>query len=185
MSIRSKRAGFTLFELVIVFGIIAVLMIMLPKLGQRKPRYEREQFVARLSTLIKAASLQALATRKIHEVEFNFAARTVQIRRATGAVDDKGLLITQPMRPRSTHTFFSWPEQLEVKQFIIEGTDEMSRHAKGTGAAFFYLMPEGVAQQVTINFIDKKDTIDGKVRRVGLVLNPFTMHLSEYDEFQK
>jgi prepilin-type N-terminal cleavage/methylation domain-containing protein len=184
-SITSKTGGFTLLELIIVLGIIGALMLLVPNLRQRTPRYEREQFIARLNALTKIASLQALTTRRISEIEFDFAAHAVQIRRATGAFDEKGLLVTHPIRPKRAHTFLTWPEAIEIKQFIIEGTDEMARYTKGTGAAFFYVMPEGVAQQVTINFIDKKDTVDGKVRRIGLVLNPFTMQFNEYDEFQK
>ncbi len=185
MYIISRKQGFTLLEVVFVIGIIAVLMTLIPNITQRKPRYEREQFVTRLNALTKTAALQALATHKLHEIEFDFAKRTVQIRRATGKVDDKGLLVTAPMRPALTNSLFLWPAHIEIKQFVIEGFDEMSRYAKGTGAAFFYVVPEGLAQQVTINFIDKKDTIDGKVRRIGLVLNPFTMQFSEYNEFQK
>jgi len=185
MYIISNKQGFTLFEVIFVIGIIAVLMTLIPNLTQRKPHYERGQFVARLNALTKTAALQALSTHKVCEVEFDFAKRMVQIRRVTGKVDDRGLLVTTPIRPALAHSVFSWPAQIEIKQFIVEGFDEMSRYTKGTGAAFFYVMPEGLAQQMTINFIDKKDTIDGKVRRVGLVLNPFTMQFSEYDEFQK
>ena len=181
----AKKNGFTLIEVLLVIGLIAVLMTLIPNLTQRTPRYQREQFVTRLNALTKTAALHALATHKVCEVEFDFAKRTVQIRRDTGKLDDKGLLVTAPIRPALVNSFFSWPAQIEIKQFIVEGFDEMSRYAKGTGAAFFYLMPEGLAQQMTINFIDKKDTIDGKVRRVGLVLNPFTMQFSEYEEFQK
>ena len=141
--------------------------------------------MTRLNALVKTAALQALTTRAMHEIEFNFASRSVQVKKSTGAFDDKGLLVTVPVRPQQVHTFFMWPTSIEIKNFFIEGTDEMARYTKGTGAAFFYIMPEGLAQQVTINFIDKKDTVDGKVRRVGLVLNPFTMQFSEYDEFQR
>jgi hypothetical protein len=42
-----------------------------------------------------------------------------------------------------------------------------------------------MAQDVVMNFIDTKDTQDGKPLQVGLVLNPFTAQFKTYDTFQK
>jgi len=47
-------------------------------------------------------------------------------------------------------------------------------------------MPDGLSQDVIINFIDSQDPLpDGKMRQIGLVLNPFTVQFKEYDSFQK
>jgi hypothetical protein len=54
-----------------------------------------------------------------------------------------------------------------------------------TTRIFFYVIPEGLSQEVTINFIDKKDSIDGRARMIGLVLNPFTVQFKVYDRFAK
>jgi prepilin-type N-terminal cleavage/methylation domain-containing protein len=181
--LNSKKSGFTLLEILIVIAIIASLMTLVPNLGQRKPRYEREQFIARLNALTQFAWQQALITHKLHTVEFDFTKHQVSVQRDVGERDEEGFAKTERVRgPRSA---FNYPTHLEIKQFIIEGYDEM----RGTGPkktqAFFYIIPEGLTQEVTINFIDKKDTIDGKARMVGLVLNPFTAQFKAYDTFQK
>ena len=47
-------------------------------------------------------------------------------------------------------------------------------------------MPDGMAQDVIINLVDTKDFLpDESARPVGLVLNPFSVQLKEYDTFQK
>ena len=86
------------------------------------------------------------------------------MQRDTGTRDEEnGFPKTEIAKgPRSK---FDYPANLEIKQFILEKHDEI----KGAGSegktnrVFFYIIPEGLAQQVTINFIDKKDTIDVKL----------------------
>lgn len=165
-------------------AIIGSLAMLIPNLGQRKPRYEREQFIARLNSLCQFAWQQALITHKLHAVEFDLKNHAVSVQRDTGTRDEQGLPKTEPARgPRSK---FDYPAHLEVKQFVIEQFDEIKGAGGGskTTKVFFYIMPEGLAQEVTINFIDKKDSIAGKARTVGLVLNPFTVQFKVYDTFQ-
>lgn len=183
--LNSKKAGFTLFEILIVMAIIGLLMTLIPNLGQRKPRYEREQFIARLNSLCQFAWQQALTTHTLHAVEFDLTKHSVSVQRDTGERDADGTPKREPTKgPRSK---FTYPAHLEIKQFIIEKFDEIRSAGSGskTNTVFFYIIPEGLTQEVTINFIDKKDSIDGKARTVGLVLNPFTAQFKVYDKFAK
>lgn len=182
--LNSKKSGFTLLEILIAIAIIASLMTLIPYVG-KKPRYEREEFIARLNSLCQFAWQQALITRKLHSVKFDFNKHVVTVQRDTGERDADGLPKTEPTKgPRSK---FTYPAHLEIKQFFIEDSDEMKGAGSGskTSTAFFYIIPEGLTQEVTINFIDKKDSIDGKARTVGLVLNPFTAQFKVYDKFAK
>jgi prepilin-type N-terminal cleavage/methylation domain-containing protein len=182
---KFNKNGFTLLELLVVMLIMgAVAALVGPSLfSSRTPRYEREEFVARLDSLVATAVLQAILERTVHSLEFDFKKRTVDIKRApypSAPVDDfelvKGL--------SSAH--YSWPEQFEIKQFLVGGSDLMKAFSRNdTGEAWFFVIPDGMAQEVTINFLDTKDTIEGAARKVGLVLNPFTAQFKTYDEFQK
>jgi len=181
----SKKTGFTLLELMVVMLIIGVMASLFgPTLfSGRKPRYERDTFVARLNSLVSTARVQAILERAVHSIEFDFKKRTVEIKRAPfpGALADdfesiKGL--------PSAH--YIWLEQFEIKQFLVEGNDLMKAFArKETSEVFFFVIPDGLTQEVTINFLDTKDTIDDEARKVGLVLNPFTAYFKTYDTFQK
>lgn len=182
---KTKQFGYTLLELMVVFLIGAlVISILGPNLFVRRtPRYEREAFVARLNSMILVAAQQAILERAVHSIEFDFKKHTVVIKRAP-----------YPGAPEADFTFvkglssaqYTWPEQFEIKQFIVAGNDLMKAFArKDTGEAWFFVIPDGMTQEVTINFLDTKDTIDDNARKVGLVLNPFTAQFKEYDSFQK
>ncbi len=79
----------------------------------------------------------------------------------------------------------SIPESLEVKSAFIEGKDVLARIVKEKAEFYFFLVPEGLAQDVIINLVDKKEVYNGKPEQVGLVLNPFSAQLRAYDSFQK
>ena len=78
----------------------------------------------------------------------------------------------------------TWPDSIIIKQLLIEGFDEMKRFTGGkTETVWFYIVPDGMVQAVTINFLDKEQMIDGKPKPVGLVLNPFTAEFKVYHAF--
>ncbi len=81
---------------------------------------------------------------------------------------------------------FAWPKNLEIKNFYVEGSDEMERIAgRPDGKIWFFVVPSGLAQNVIINFIDTLDRVNNKPRTIGLVLNPFSAQFKVYDTFQK
>ena len=182
---QSNKKGFTLLELLVVMLVIGMVAALIgPSMfSSRTPRYEREEFVARLNSLVTTAAQQAILERAVHSLEFDFRKRAVDIKRApypSAPVDDfelvKGLA--------SAH--YVWPEQFEIKQFVVAGSDLMKAFGNKTEVeAWFFVIPDGMTQEVTINFVDTKDTIEGTARKVGLVLNPFTAQFKTYDEFQK
>ncbi len=183
---KSKQHGFTLIELLVAMLLVGIIAtILVPNLFlARTARYERDQFVARLNSLISTGLQQSILERTVHSLEFNFKKRKVTLKRSPfkGAKADDFKTIPG----LGKDGYYQWPEQFEIKQFIIEGNDIMKAFArKETSEAWFFIVPDGLTQEVTINLLDTKDTIEGEPRKVGLVLNPFTAQLKMYDEFQK
>jgi hypothetical protein len=156
--------------------------MIIPNFAGRGPRYEREQFIARLNAITQFAWQQAIAQHKLHTVEFDFEKRRVHIEVADDVQPKKGELKKKPITDR-LGTSFVWPAQLEIKQFFIEHVNEMS--GRKIKSAYFVIMPQGLTQEVIINLFDIKDTIDNRPRKVGLVLNPFSAQFSVYDTFQE
>lgn len=184
----SNKSGFTLLELLIVIALMAILgTIVLPNLKRTSPRHERESFIARFNALTQLASQQALITDKIQQVSVDLKKRTVSLLSATGdAVDRLGNPIFKPAQGLVNETVVIIPEQLDVKQFFIEGFDMMAQSSRSkTEEMWFYIIPEGMPQNVVINMVDTKDLYQGAPRPVGLVLNPFTVQFKIYDTFQK
>ncbi len=182
-----NNKGFTLFELLIVLALIALLSaIVIPNLPKATLRYEREKFISRLNALVKLGWQQAVIQYKVHQVSFDIGKDRVLLSIDSGRRDRNNDPIFEPVKGLYLSTSFEIPNQFRIKQFFIEGFDEMSRFVgKKTAEVWFYIVPEGMTQDVVINLIDLKDLKNGKPRQVGLVLNPFNAQFKIYDTFQK
>jgi len=185
-----RKYGFTLIEIlvaIILIGILATFLV--PNLVRRVPGYERKQFVEQLNALTQFAWQQAITKRLPYKILIDTVKRTMVVEESTGERDAKGEPKFVPVKSAYVRTSAPWNEQLLVKQIYIEKDEQLSRHVgvgnKSSLEAWYFIMPDGITQPVVINFIDTKDTVDGKPRDVGLVLNPFTAQFKEYDTFQK
>ena len=183
----NKSAGFGLLEILIAIAIIGMLMTFaIPNIQKLMPRYERETFIARLNALLQLGWQNAIMSHTLHRVSFHFGKKQISLEKQTDETDKDGEPKFAPLKGQYIKNSLSIPDSIEVKQFFSEGFDEMGRIAGGkTTEAWFYIVPAGLAQEVIINFIDKKDRIAKKPRPIGLVLNPFNAQFKTYDTFQK
>lgn len=179
-----EKHGFTLIELMIGIVIIGILMAgLIPMMMQKEPGSERKQFTARLNALMQLAWQQSIITNKVHRVMFDFKNHKAFIEKdVTKSPTAKKVDFELVKLPTSETT---WPKTFIIQQFIVEGFDEMRRYAGKSDTSWFYIIPNGMTQQVTINGIDKDDVIAGKPSQFGLVLNPYMAQFKAYDAFQK
>lgn len=179
-----NNSGFGLLEIMIAIAIIGLAMaVVVPNYQGRQPKYEREQFIAQLNGLVGFARQNAIMTNNVHKVVFKFDERRAWLEAATGAQKDSESEFA-PIKSSSQRARISWPEQFSFKNFFIERFDELARFSgRATEEIWFFVIPEGLAQEVVINFNDTKDKINRKPRPVGLVLNPFNAQFKVYDAF--
>lgn len=184
----SNRPGFSLLEILIAVAIVGIFAaVAIPNFGRMMPYYQREQFIAQLNGLVQCAWQQALTTRSVCKVDFNIKNREVALLlQKLGEQDKNGDPVFAPIKTAYLKTTIRIPEQIDIKQFFIEGFDEMTRSStKNSTNAWFFVVPDGLTQLVTINLVDTKDLFDNKPRQIGLVLNPFHAQFAVYDSFQK
>ncbi len=183
----TRQSGFSLLEILIVVLIIGLLSSMIvPNFQRTTPRYEREAFIARFNTLVQFGWQQALSTHKVHRINVDIGKQLITLMADSGEKDKSGESAFKPITNAVEDTTCPIPDQILIKQFFIEGHDMMSKFGRSeTKSAWFYIVPDGMAQNVVINFNDTKDTQDNKSRPVGLVLNPFSAQFKVYDTFQK
>lgn len=174
---KSKQ-GFTFLELMVVLFIIGLIAaIALPNLQGLLPGYKRREFIANLQTIFSLTRQHALATNKAHRVFFDFKKRTIQVE-YEDTISKEGQPIFKPVQGTYQKYSLQWPETVEIKQFYIQGQDEMARAGREVLTGWVYIVPQGYAQDLIINMMDGS-------KQISLVLNPFTMRLKVYDSFQK
>lgn len=180
-----RKQGFTLIEIVVAIAIIGlVATILVPNLFAPTAAKERKNFITAINGLLYLGWQQALITRKIHMATFDLNKNKVYLE-VVQSMESPSKPKSAPVHINYQTTSLEWPEQFQIQNFFIEGYDERARSAR-QNVFFFYIMPDGMAQDVIINFYDTKDVLpDESPRPVGLVLNPFSVQLKEYDTFKK
>lgn len=185
----ANRLGFTLIEIMVAIAVIALLAtIIAPSARVRRPGAERKQFIAHLNGLMRLASQQAIVHRKLHRVLFRLKDNKmfkVEVQVKGEGKDIKGEQIFTTIKAPYLSSSIEWPKNLSVKQFMIEGKDEKEREGRISTEFWFFIIPEGLAQDVIINMVDLNDGPRGKQQQIGLVLNPFSVQFKSYDSFQK
>lgn len=179
------KQGFTIIEIVVAIAIIGFMAtILVPNLFAPTAAKERKNFIAALNGLLYIGWQQALITHKVHMATFDLNKNKVYLE-VVQSMENPSSPKTAPVNINYQKTSIEWPEQFEVQNFFIEGYDEKGRSAR-QNVFFFYIMPDGMAQDVVVNIYDTKDVLpDQSPRPIGLVLNPFSVQLKEYDTFKK
>ncbi|MEX0848690.1 MAG: prepilin-type N-terminal cleavage/methylation domain-containing protein [Candidatus Dependentiae bacterium] len=184
----TPKFGFTLLEILIAIAIVAVMaIVVVPNVGRKKPGAERKAFVAKLNALTQLAWQNALAQNRLYRVLFDFKNKIVSVEQETNQKDAQGQPKFEQTRITYLDTQIEWPEHLQIKNFFIEGFDESKRFVgRDTGETWFFVVPDGMTQRVTINIADTVDRLtNGRPRKIGLVLNPFNAQFKTYDTFKK
>lgn len=158
--------------------------ILIPNLPRLSPGYQRRAFITELNNLLMFAWRNALTSQRVHKLLFDFKKRTVRVQ---VEMEEKGTekkfydLQTQYIK-----TYYQWPENIAIKQLFVAKEEQLQRPGIKTETTWFFVVPEGMSQEVIINAVDTNDLdAQGKEKQIGLVINPFTVQLSVYDIFQK
>ena len=181
-------SGFSLIEIMLGIALLGLVMaIVVPNFSGQVPRAQRQKFIATLNAVVRRAWLKTIESARPHKVLFNFNQRTVTIQERTAQKDAAGKFIFKDVNAHYIKSGFVWDERFKIEQFYVEGVDEVGKNGTGsqTEDVWFFIVPEGLAQEAIINILDTKDAVsDGDGKRVGLILNPFSVEFEVYDDYQ-
>ncbi len=181
------KSGFSFIEVIVYIGIFALLIGLGLSVMQRpKPDAERNMFIVQLNTLMGLAWKLGLQTGHLQRINWNLKKRTITLASETDTADNKTDEPTfKPLLAKWGVMQIAIPKTIKIEQFFIEGFDEISKYRGSQNTEnWFYLAPNGLTQEVTINILDLKDTLEKKPKPFGLVLNPFNAQFEVYDSFQ-
>ena len=181
------KPGIALIQLVIGIAILVIVGTQVaPNLFRRVPLYQRKQFASLLNSAANELWIRSLETGNPHKVIFNIENRTITVEEKTKDEDDDGNALFKKIITSSFGEKYEWSDQFEVRSFFVEGVDELSQHSASStiGDVWFFIIPNGMAQEVVINMIDRKDiNNDSEGKEMSLVLNPFRVQFDVYEEF--
>lgn len=193
--INKNKSGFSLIQLVFVVAIMALLLsIAVPNFRNSLRRQERKSVLTNLNSIMSEVWLRALKTGLIHKILFDFETRTVSVSAKTDQVDRQQQALFEPVRLFYAPNNYQWKKSIEIQQFFIQGVDELvTRGIANTQTAYFFVMPDGMSQDIIITMLDYNDKSQDKQQDFGdsfgrrsgrefsLVLNPFTVQFREHE----
>lgn len=157
------RAGFSLLEIMVVIALMGVMAaLIVPRFTGQSFEQQRDSFVEQLNSLTIMGWRQALNTGKLHRILFDFS--NEQIRLETEE-HGKSALAAVP----GFDTTMKLPDFFTFSSLSIADDDVIQRGKRAT--AWFYIVPQGLAQQVEFVANDE----EGQWRAQ---LNPFTAQFS-------
>lgn len=181
-SMRGQNSGFSLLELLVVMFLIGIMATFgLRLIENLRPAHKEEQFVDHVRTLLAIAWQGALASGKVHRLYFDIKKRTMRVEMQTNEPFEEKEIF-EPVMRRYDQAQFSWPSTIAFKQFYIQGAESLRKPGIKTEAIWFYVMPDGMVQDVIMNV---EETVNAHTVPFSLVINPFTAQLVKYETFQK
>lgn len=184
-----SNKGFSLLEFMIVLAIIGLLgTVVVPNLQTGNPAAERKRFVAQLNEFMSFAWYNGVTSGKVQKIVFDFEKNNIHLEQQKMQEEKPSQeTLYEPVIRAYTKTILAWPKQYHLKNFFIEGYDEVARYGSGRNmkVAYFFLVPDGLTQDIIINAVDMSDRYGNqKAKPFSLVLNPFNAHFKEYNDFQ-
>ena len=183
------KSGFSFFEIIIAVALMAVaLTIVIPNTMGRRVVQERTGFVAELNAVMNEVWLRGLQQGKIHKINFNLEKRVITVAEQTDKFDVDKKIVFDPIKLHFASNSYVWPESFDVQQLYVQRVDEIAAGGalRKTEDIWFFMMPDGMCQEVIINISDNPSSAPEKdAKYFSVVINPFTAQCVMYDTFQK
>lgn len=179
-----NTVGFTTLELIIAITLVGVMaMIVISNFGhQSKLSARRTEFLANLNLFLANARYDTLVSGKLHKILLDLNKQQFSAHISTGTKDSQGELkfVSAPVEN------CPWSQKFEPTAIYINTKNMLHAFEGGSEQVWFYLTPDGLSQNVIINFSDLDEVGQlGSGGEYSLVLNPFSVQFELYETFQQ
>lgn len=175
--------GISFIEILVLLLLISIATSMvIPRFITNRPGMAQKNFFAEFSTLVADTTYQAIVSKKVHQILFDFDHHKIVVKKHQPMPDEPNKHKQFTQVPKDIfHSQISLPNQFTVRNFVVQGNDEM-KSGMTMHDAWFYIMPDGTSQPTTINIED--DTQD-TTALFSITINPFYSQATLHDTFQK
>ena len=181
--LKNTNAGISFIEVLVVLLLISLFAsFVVPSFFRNPKGAVQKQFFSDFSHVIADTVHQAISSKKIHQVFFDFNKHEIKVKvhHITTDETDKHKQFKQiPFGEFESQ--MEIPEQLTIQNFFINGTDEIIQNST-THDAWFYIMPDGTSQAININILDQQEEVNNKF---SISINPFYSQVKLYDAYAK
>jgi prepilin-type N-terminal cleavage/methylation domain-containing protein len=153
------KAGFSIIEIMLVVLIIGILASFgIPRFLLRRVT-AGTTFIARLNSITAYGAQLAVKNNSIQKVVLHFVGKTISVSTPDGEKIERSVEI---------------PADIEIIDFYVAGKNQLAQAAQNYDA-YFLINPDGIAQEISLSFIDHSSTGRASVdRRYTIELSPFT-----------
>jgi prepilin-type N-terminal cleavage/methylation domain-containing protein len=177
-----SKDGITLIEVLVAIAIMAIVgSLVVPQFLRIDPKRERNAALNNLNALVSMARNSAVTTQRVHRMVFDIATGRVITEIALPKKNDDGSLAFAVPQQLGNFRSIMLPKQLKIRNFFIEGVDEMNQPDRTTNRVWFYITAQGRAQAVVITVVDTYELHSGKPKSFTLSLNPFSVSFDAYE----
>lgn len=174
---QNNQPGISFIEiLVILLLITTTLSLVVPRFVNRHSTASK-RFFADVSSLVADTRFQAITSKKVHQILFDFDNHSIVVKQQQGADDNANQF--QPLGDVGFATQQVIPQNFVMRNFFINGKDQI-KLGFATHDAWIYLMPDGTCQATIINIADEQNDT-----RFSISINPFLSQVSYHDTFQQ
>ena len=175
---QNKQSGFSLLEILIVLLMISLFGAFVAPTFMTKKSVAKQKFIAEFATLMQDTLYQAISTKSIHQVYFDFDNNVIIAKEQNSQKQDSN------KHKNFSDTFIDKVHispQFTFHNFYIQATDEVQQ-GKVLHDAWFYIMPDGTSQAVIMNI---EDNSQDPSKQFSITINPFYSQVQADETFQK
>lgn len=172
------KPGFTLIEIIVVIGVMALLMAIAVTQFRPGGVSPMSQFIGDMQRVAKSAQLASLQTHTTHRIILSLQEQRIYIEQAkapeAGAQQAEQTFVQAPAPWNATATI---PDALTFTAVYVNDTDELAGGV--TRRIWIYCYPSGIMQKTQLHV----ENVNTGVQRV-ISINPFTAEVLQDEAAQ-
>ena len=179
-----NKFGFTFVELIVAIALIGVMaLVVVPYFRGRDTGKDRQEFVSGLNHFVAGARYNAILSGKNQKVVFDLENFQVWVEQQVGQKNAQGEELYEKVQADYSESLFGWDNQkIKIKDVLINGKNAILSSDGISDKVWFFVVPDGNAQNVTINFRDEVESDKyGEPSYYHLILNPFSVQFKLYE----